>query len=109
MSENDTTFFGSIMTGLNEALEYTKGNLPSIKRRKVSISPVPKYNAGEIKAIRSSLNLSQMVFAEAVGVSVKTVEAWESGRNKPRGPASRLLQLLEKDHQFLKEHEILSV
>ena len=28
---------------------------------------------------------------------VKTVEAWESGRNIPMGPASRVLDLLSED------------
>ena len=50
-----------------------------------------------------------MIFAEAIGVSVKTIEAWESGRNKPQGPASRFLQLLDQDHHFLEEHQILCI
>ncbi len=88
------TYFNSIMTGLNEALEVSNGNLKNVKRRKVTVSPVPEYNATKIKKIRESLNLSQMIIAEAIGLSIKTVEAWESGRNKPQGPASRFLQLL---------------
>ena len=38
-----------------------------------------------------------MLFSEFMGVSVKTVEAWESGRNIPMGPASRVLDLLSED------------
>lgn len=30
-----------------------------------------------------------------MGVSVKTVQAWESGRNKPNGSSARLLQILQ--------------
>jgi putative transcriptional regulator len=70
---------------------------------------VPEYNADRIKKIRESLNLSQMLFAEAMGVSIKTIEAWEAGRNKPQGPASRFLQLLEQDSHFLEEHQILCI
>ncbi len=109
MENKENTYFTSIMSGLNEALEVSNGNLKTVKRRKVTVSPVPEYNASRIKKIRESLNLSQMIFAEAVGVSIKTVEAWESGRNKPQGPASRFLQLLEQDQHFLEEHQILCI
>ncbi len=109
MKNDDKNYYNSIISGLNESLEYSKGKLPSVKRRKVSISPIPKYDASKIKQIRLSLNLSQTIFAEALGVSVKTVEAWESGRNKPQGPASRFLQLLEMDGNILEDHKILSV
>lgn len=106
---DNNTYFNSIMTGLDEALKVSKGHLKNIKRRKVTVTPVPEYNATKIKKIRESLNLSQMIFAEAIGVSVKTVEAWEAGRNKPQGPASRFLQLLENDARFLEEHQILCI
>ncbi|MBB6482679.1 helix-turn-helix domain-containing protein [Spirochaeta isovalerica] len=109
MSKEDKTYFDSIMTGLTESLEYSRGNLPNVKKRTVSITPVPKYDAITIRKIRNSLNLTQMIFAEALGVSIKTVEAWESGRNHPQGPASRVLQLLEMDSTLLEEHKILCV
>lgn len=99
--------FGSIMTGLNQALEHEKGNLPLIRRRKVTISSLPDYKAENIRSLRNKLNLSQLIFAEAIGVSIKTVEAWESGRNKPQGPALRILQLLEAENNFLEEHKII--
>jgi putative transcriptional regulator len=108
MSEKNDVFF-SIMTGLNEAVEYQKGNLKGIKRRSVTISPLPDYSAETIKAIRNTLNLSQLIFAKALGVATKTIEAWESGRNKPQGPALRMLQLLETDHSVLEDHHIISV
>lgn len=108
MSERNNIYVDSIMEGLEEALEYSKGNLPHVTRRKVSISPVPKYDATKIKKIRNSLHLTQMIFAEVLGVSLKTVEAWESGRNNPNGPASRFLQMLESDSNLLEEYQILS-
>lgn len=109
MNKEKNPYYDSIMTGLNDSLEYSKGNLPNVKRRTVSITPVPQYDALKIKKIRQSLNLTQMIFAEALGVSIKTVEAWESGRNHPQGPASRFLQLLEMDNKLLEDHKILCV
>ena len=107
--KNNKEVFNSILSGLNQALDHEKGLLPSVKRRKVTISPLPKYKAEKIKSIRNTLNLSQMIFAEAIGVSIKTVEAWESGRNKPQGPAIRMLQVLESDERFLENHNIICV
>lgn len=43
---------------------------------------------------------SQEVFAQYMGVSVKTVEAWEAGRNHPEGAACRLLAMTKADPQF---------
>lgn len=107
MSNNEV--FNSILTGLNQALDYEKGKLTAVKRRKVTISPLQEYKGDKIRSIRNTLNLSQMIFAEAIGVSQKTVEAWESGRNKPQGPALRMLQILEKDTHFLEDYNIIKI
>ncbi len=36
-----------------------------------------------------------------MGVSDKTVEAWEAGTNHPSGAASRLLSMIEKDKELI--------
>ena len=38
--------------------------------------------------------------AKYMGVSVKTVESWEAGRNHPEGAACRLLTLTRNDPTF---------
>jgi len=81
-------FFESIKQGMLEAIEYEKGNLPNVKVRKVTISPLNTYTKTEIKEIRTRHNMTQKLFAEAMGVSPKTVEAWETGTNSPSGVAS---------------------
>jgi putative transcriptional regulator len=63
--------------------------------------------AADIKRIRNNLNLSQSLFSELLGVSVKTVEAWEAGRNVPVGPAQRMLGLLEKKPELLNEYMLI--
>ena len=93
------SLFDEIKTGLNEAIEYEKGNLKA-KTTTVSIEPVAVYTSGDIKSIRNSTGLTQNLFAKYMGVSVKTVEAWESGRNHPDGAACRLLYLTQKDPMF---------
>jgi putative transcriptional regulator len=89
--------YSSIINGLKEAIEYEKGDLKGVKRHIVSVKPLTVYKANEIKKIRANLDLSQSVFANIIGVSKKAVEAWESGKNIPQGPAQRMLELLDKD------------
>lgn len=91
--------FDDIKAGLGEAIEYEKGNLKA-KATKMTIEPVAVFEPGEIKAIRNNTGLTQVSFAKFMGVSEKTVEAWESGRNHPDGAACRLLALTQKNPSF---------
>jgi len=100
--------YEDIVSGLSDAISYEKKGIPKgIRTRRVTIAPVPHYGATTIKSIRNMLGLSQIAFAEALGVSKKTVEAWEAGTNVPQGPAQRILELLQKEHDLLEKHEIL--
>jgi len=106
----NNNIFPSIVTGLKEAIKYEKGTLnKKIKIRKVSIENIPHYQAKQIKEIRNKLRLTQAIFAKVLGVSIKTVEAWEAGKNIPNGPAQRILGLLNKDNKFLARHKILKL
>ena len=60
------------------------------------ITPVNKYSNEQIKSIRNKSGMTQAVFANYMGVSKKTVEAWELGRTHPTGPACRLLDILDQ-------------
>lgn len=93
--------YESIMTGLNEALADAKSEKPILKRHKVTVEPVKVYGAEEVKRIRNSTGMSQKTFASYMGVSDKTVEAWESGTNHPSGAASRLLSMMEMDEDLV--------
>jgi len=64
---------------------------------------IPKRNisAKEIKQIRSSLNVSQAVFAKLLNVSLSTVRQWEQELRNPSGSAIILLELLQKDPNIL--------
>lgn len=99
--------FESIVQGLNEAIEYEKGNVAA-KTAKLSVAPLPDMNGIEIKTIRQSLDMTQVIFAAVMGVSVKTVEAWEAGTNAPSGTAKRMLSLLKSDPQLPEKYHLLS-
>ena len=91
--------FEKIKTGLEEAIAYERGEITA-KTRKMTVRPVSHYEPGEIRSIRMNAGMTQVVFAEYMGVSVKTVEAWESGKNHPIGSACRLLDLTKSDPSF---------
>ena len=98
--------FEEIKTGLNEAIEYEKGNLKA-NSKTLSITPLEEFSATEIKEIRKSTGLTQVLFANYLGVSLKTVEAWESGRNKPNGSACRMLAITKSNPKFPKTSGIV--
>lgn len=49
----------------------------------------------DVKRIRAKLELSQSQFAELLGVSVRTLQDWEQGRNTPGAPGVALLKLAD--------------
>ena len=98
--------FDDIKTGLNQAIEYEKGNLKA-PTKTLSITPIEEFTASEIKEIRKNAGLTQVVFAKYLGVSLKTVEAWECGRNQPNGAACRMLAITKKDPLFPKKSGII--
>lgn len=50
-----------------------------------------------ISGIRERTGLSQMKFAELLGVSVRTLQDWEQGRRSPSGAARTLLLIAAKN------------
>lgn len=99
--------YEGIMQGLQEAVDYNEGKIKA-KSSKISIEPVHEFRAEEIKNIRSELGMTQYLFAGFMGVSPKTVEAWESGRNIPNGPASRMLAMLSIDPALPERYHIIT-
>ena len=52
--------------------------------------------------------MTQVLFAGLMGVSPKTVEAWEAGRNMPDGPARRILSMLKTDPGLPQRFNIIA-
>lgn len=99
--------YDGIMKGLEEAAAYQQGKIKA-RSKVIEVAPVPNFQANDIKNIRSQLSMTQVVFAELMGVSTKTVEAWESGRNVPDGPARRMLTMLKADPSLPQKFKIVS-
>jgi putative transcriptional regulator len=89
-------------------VDDAKSELPILKRHKVTVEPVRVFEADEVKKIRNSTGMSQKMFASYMGVSDKTVEAWEAGTNHPSGAASRLLSMMELDKELVRKFPFVS-
>ena len=91
--------FDILSAALDEAILDAKSGNKILNSETVSIEiePLVEYSADTIKDIRQRTGLTQALFAKWLGVSTRTVEAWEAGRNKPSGPSSRLLSLLQQN------------
>ncbi len=97
----ENSVISDTLQGIQDAIEFVQGDKTKGRARKLEIAPVKEYSKEEIKAIRVNNNMTLRIFAEVIGVSPKTVEAWEAGTNKPRGSAARLFQLMEADSRFI--------
>lgn len=68
-------------------------------RRKIAAG---KIDSGkEVIELRKFLNLTQLEFAEAMGISVYTLRNWEQGRRTPEGPAVALLRIAARHPRII--------
>ena len=72
---------------VRDALYPRKNGVLSTRNKALLVTPVVEMGAEDVRKLRKSLKLSSAYFAQILGVSAKTVEAWESGKNTPSGPA----------------------
>ncbi len=63
---------------------YWIGYTFTAKATVLQITPLEEFTPDEIIKIRTETGLTQVLFAPYMGVSSKTVEAWEAGVNHPR-------------------------
>jgi len=96
----DKSFGEVLIDAANEMLEHAEGRR-KLRAEIVEIEPIPSYAPKSIKALRERLRLPQCLFASVVGVSGKTVEAWEAGTRKPSGTAMRVLAELDTNPNYI--------
>jgi putative transcriptional regulator len=94
------------MEGLQDIKEW-KASRKQLRVHEIQIEPVPDIDAISVKGLRKDMNLTQMMFAQLLGVSKKTVETWEEGRSLPNGPTRRLIEILWNDQELPKRQQIL--
>ncbi len=79
-----------IIEGLNEALEYARGDKDAGRARTVR---VPENI--NVKSVREKLGMSQPEFAMKFGIPLATLRNWEQGRRKPEAMARVLLRIID--------------
>lgn len=93
MKENE---FKLLMQSLGEAKKHAKGENVKAKVIKWEIADVSTFSNKQVQKIRHKVGVSQPLFAQLLGVSVKTVRSWEQGIATPSGPSCRLLEVFDK-------------
>jgi putative transcriptional regulator len=91
------------MTDMPELTEAQLARaIPSSVRRRLRAG---KFESGEdVSALRRFLGLTQSRFAQAAGISIKTLRDWEQGRRRPDGPAIALLRIAARHPRVLREN-----
>jgi DNA-binding transcriptional regulator YiaG len=58
------------------------------------------WQAGQVKALREHMRLTQAELARELGTRQQTISEWETGVYKPRGLSERLLSLVAERAGF---------
>ena len=89
--------FSELMEGLEEVVEHAKGTRPDLRTTTFSIpDPPAPMGKDQIVELRTALRCSQAMFARALDVNKRTVEAWEQGLREPGDASLRLLEIARK-------------
>jgi putative transcriptional regulator len=84
-----------------DSLEEALADPASVTRRDAVLTvPVSDYDGAGVRAVRDALGASQNVFADFLGVSLRTIQAWEQGINSPQPIACRFLDEIRLNPEF---------
>ncbi|AHK15224.1 NadS family protein [Thalassolituus oleivorans] len=87
--------FNQLMQSVQEADGILKGKQAPARATQIEIP--------DVKAIREATGLSQRLFANMIGVSLRTLQNWEQNRRTPDGPARALLLVVKKNPMVVME------
>lgn len=78
--------------------------LKSVREMKAGqAARVTKVEANEVAQARQKSGLSQTQFAEALGISKRTLQEWEQGRRSPSGAAQTLIRIAKRHPEVVRE------
>jgi len=84
-----SSFFDELLESVQQMDEIVKGErAPS---REFHIDAI------QVKEIRKITGLTQVRFAQRIGIEIATLRNWEQGRREPTGPAKALLKAIKND------------
>lgn len=95
-----------LLEGMEGFLDALKSETPLDKLftcRRVVLDLAPhSYTKEQVKGTRMLLNVSQALFAKFLGVSVKTVRAWENGK-APNDIACRFMDEIQRNPDYWRQ------
>ena len=95
-----------LVAGMEAFLEALQSDEPLEKLftcRRVALDLAPHaYTKELVRETRQLLNVSQALFAQFLGVSVKTVRAWEQGKS-PNDIACRFMDEIQHDPEYWRK------
>ncbi len=86
--------FQELLGAVQEAVEHYEGRRHDLRTTVLPAVPQP-MSAAAIRGLRDRIGASQAVFAMALNVSTKTIQAWESGARIPDGGNLKLLRVAQ--------------
>lgn len=84
-----STFFDELLESVQQMDDIVKGERAPSREFHV--------DATQVKEIREATGLTQVQFAQRIGIEVATLRNWEQGRREPTGPAKALLTAIKND------------
>ena len=78
--------------------------LESVRQMKAgNAARVTRVEVNEVADARQKSGLSQAEFAEALGISKRTLQEWEQGRRSPSGAARTLIRIAKRHPEIVRE------
>ena len=92
------------LEGFADALEEGKDVTALYTCRKIVLNLEPtKYSPALVKETRAKLGMSQVLFAQFLGVSARTVQAWEQSLRTPEDIACRFMDEMRQNPTYWRE------
>lgn len=77
---------------------------------RISVSyTIDEITADYVKEFRRKYRLTQIALANIMGVTKKTIEKWEQGKNKVSGSSSVLFTLLSNNENLLSQLRMVKI
>lgn len=80
----------------NKKLMDELNKIPALEFKTVNL-----IESDQVKSLRMMIGVSQRAFARIMGISHKTVEKWESGKNPVTGTAAKLILILNAHPELI--------
>jgi putative transcriptional regulator len=78
--------------------------LQSVREMKAAqAARVTSVEPNEVAQARQKSGLSQAEFAQALGISKRTLQEWEQGRRSPSGAAQALIRIAGRHPEVVRE------